>query len=121
LESLKGRDYSEYLHIDGRIILKWISRKRGGRLWSGFIRLRMGPVTDSCEHGDGPLGFIKGGKFLDWLSDYQLLKKDCSVELVVLYGHEAWSLTLGEEHRLMVFQNKVLTRIFVPRREEVTG
>jgi hypothetical protein len=40
---------------------------------------------------------------------------------VVLYGCEIWSLTLGEEHRLRVFENKVLRRIFGPKRDEVTG
>jgi hypothetical protein len=37
---------------------------------------------------------------------------------VVLYGCETWSLTLGEEHRLRVFENSVLRRIFGPKREE---
>jgi hypothetical protein len=41
--------------------------------------------------------------------------------LVVLYGCEIWSLTLREEHRLRVFENKVLRRIFGPKRDEVTG
>jgi hypothetical protein len=36
---------------------------------------------------------------------------------IVLYGYETWSLTLGEEHRLRVFENSVL-RIFGPKREE---
>jgi hypothetical protein len=40
---------------------------------------------------------------------------------VALYGCETWSLTLKEEHRLRVFENGVLRRIFGPRREEVTG
>ena len=40
---------------------------------------------------------------------------------VVLYGCETWSLTLREERRLRVFENKVLRRIFGPRRDEVTG
>ena len=40
---------------------------------------------------------------------------------LVLYGCETWSLTLREERRLMVFENKVLRRIFGPRRDEVTG
>ena len=40
---------------------------------------------------------------------------------VVLYGCETWSLTLREERRLRVFDNKVLRRIFGPRRDEVTG
>jgi hypothetical protein len=40
---------------------------------------------------------------------------------VVLYGCETWSLTLREEHRLRVFENRVLRRIFVPNRDEVMG
>jgi hypothetical protein len=40
---------------------------------------------------------------------------------VVLYGCEIWSLTLREEHRLRVFKNRVLRRIFGPKRDEVTG
>jgi len=40
---------------------------------------------------------------------------------VVLYGCETWSLTLREEHRLWVFENRVLRRIFGPKRDEVTG
>jgi len=39
---------------------------------------------------------------------------------VVLYGCETWSLTLKEEHRLRVFENRVLRRIFGPKRGEVT-
>jgi hypothetical protein len=35
---------------------------------------------------------------------------------LVLYGCETWSLTLGEEHRLRVFENRVLRRIFGPKR-----
>jgi hypothetical protein len=38
--------------------------------------------------------------------------------LLVLYGCETWSFTLREEHRLRVFQNRVLRRIFGPKREE---
>jgi hypothetical protein len=39
----------------------------------------------------------------------------------VLYGCETWSLTLREEHRLRVFKNRVLRRLFGPKRNEVTG
>jgi hypothetical protein len=39
---------------------------------------------------------------------------------VILYGCETWSLTLREEHRLRVFENKVLRR-FGRKRDEVTG
>jgi hypothetical protein len=40
---------------------------------------------------------------------------------VVLYGYETWSLTLREEHKLMVFENRVLRRIFGPKRDGVMG
>jgi hypothetical protein len=40
---------------------------------------------------------------------------------VVLYGCETWSITEREEHRLGVFENRVLRRIFGPKRDEVTG
>jgi hypothetical protein len=40
---------------------------------------------------------------------------------VVLYGCETWSLISREEHRLRVFENRVLRRIFGPTRDEVTG
>ena len=41
--------------------------------------------------------------------------------LVVLYGCETWSLTLREERRLRVFENRVLRRVFEPKMDEVTG
>jgi hypothetical protein len=40
---------------------------------------------------------------------------------VVLYGCETWSLTVKEEHKLRVFENRVLRRIFLPKRDGVTG
>jgi hypothetical protein len=40
---------------------------------------------------------------------------------MVLFGCETLSLTLREEHRLRVFENRVLRRIFGPEREELTG
>jgi hypothetical protein len=40
---------------------------------------------------------------------------------VILYGCETWALTLREEHRLRVSENRVLRRIFGPKRAEVTG
>jgi hypothetical protein len=38
-----------------------------------------------------------------------------------LYGSETWSLTLREEHRLRVFENRVLRGIFGVKKDEVTG
>ena len=40
---------------------------------------------------------------------------------VVLYGCETWSLTLREERRLRVFENRVLRKVFGPKRDEVAG
>jgi hypothetical protein len=40
---------------------------------------------------------------------------------VILYGCETWSLTLREEHRLRVFDNRVLRILFGRKRDEVTG
>jgi len=40
---------------------------------------------------------------------------------VILYGCETWSLTLREQHRLRVFENRVLRRIFGTKRDEVAG
>jgi hypothetical protein len=38
-----------------------------------------------------------------------------------LHGYETWSLRLREEHRFRVFENRVLRRMFGPKREEVAG
>ena len=53
-----------------------------------------------------------------------LLSKNLKIKIlrtvilpVVLYGCETWSLTLKEEHRLRVFENRVLRRIFGPKRD----
>jgi len=40
---------------------------------------------------------------------------------IILYGYETWSLTLREESRLRVFENRVLRKIFGPKRDEVKG
>jgi hypothetical protein len=57
-----------------------------------------------------------------------LLSRNVKIEIyktiilpMVLYGGETWSFTLREEHRLRVFENRVLRRIFGPKRDEVTG
>jgi hypothetical protein len=62
------------------------------------------------------------------LLSFHLLSKNLKIRIyktimlpVVQYGCETWSLTLREEHRLRVFENRVLRRIFEPKRGEVTG
>jgi hypothetical protein len=58
----------------------------------------------------------------------RLLSKNLKIRIykaiilpVLLYGCETWSLTIWEEHRLRVFENRVLRRIFGPKRDEGTG
>jgi hypothetical protein len=41
-------------------------------------------------------------------------------QVLPVYGCETWSLTLREERRLRVFENRVLRRIFGPKRDEIT-
>jgi hypothetical protein len=76
-------------------------------------RLKLG---NTCYH------FVQ-----DFLSS-SLLSKNTKIKIHrfiilpdVLYGCETWSLTLREEHRLTVFENRVLQRIFGPKRDGVTG
>jgi hypothetical protein len=66
--------------------------------------------------------------FVQNLLSSSLLFKNVKIKIyrtiilpVVLYGCESWSLTLREECRLRVFKNKVLRRIFGPKRDEITG
>ena len=58
----------------------------------------------------------------------RLLSKNLKIKIyrniilpVVLYGCETWSLTLREERRLRVFENRVLMRVSGSKRDEVTG
>jgi hypothetical protein len=58
----------------------------------------------------------------------RLLSRNVKVKLyntiilpVVFYGCETWPLTLREEHKLRVFENRVVRSISGPKRDEVTG
>jgi hypothetical protein len=58
----------------------------------------------------------------------RLLSKNTKIKIdrttilpVLLYGCETWSVTLREEHRLRVLENRVLRMIFGPKRDKVTG
>ena len=61
----RERDYFEDLGVDGRIILKWIVKKKDGEAKTGLLWLRTGTVTGTCKCGDELPDFIKGKKFLD--------------------------------------------------------
>jgi hypothetical protein len=60
-----------------------------------------------------------------WNASYHLVQnllvtyqKKKIIFLVVLYGCKTWSLNLKEEHRMRVFENSMLRKIFGPKREE---
>ena len=66
--------------------------------------------------------------FTGEILSFRLLSKKLKVRTyktiilpVVLYGCRTWSLTLREEHRLRVFENKVLRKIFGAKRDQITG
>jgi hypothetical protein len=59
---------------------------------------------------------------------HRLLSKNTNIKIyrsiilpVVLYGCETWSVTLREEHRLRVFESRVLRGVFGSKRDGVTG
>jgi hypothetical protein len=65
-------------------------------------------------------------QFRQNLLSSHLLSKNIKIRLYksiilpeLLYGCETWSLTLREEHRLKMFVNRVLRRLFGPKRNEV--
>jgi hypothetical protein len=65
---------------------------------------------------------------VQYLLTSSLLSKNSKIKIYrsiilpfVLHGCETWSVTLREEHRLRVFENRVLRRIFGPKRNEVRG
>jgi hypothetical protein len=51
----------------------------------------------------------------------RLLSKNTKIIIYKTIGCETWSLTLREEHRLRVFENRVLRRIFGSKKDKVTG
>jgi hypothetical protein len=76
----------------------------------------------------GGVLLINPGNAVEKLLFYHILSKNVKIRKyeiialsVVLYGCETWSLTLKEEHRLRVFQNRLPKRIFGPKENEVTG
>jgi hypothetical protein len=63
---------------------------------------------------------INTNTYLVVLGDLVVIVYKTIILPVVLYGYETWSLTLREEHRLRVFENRVIRRIFGRKRHEVT-
>jgi len=79
-------------------------------------------IKSRLKSGDGPYHSTQNLLSPSLLSKYIEIKMYRTIILpVVLYGCETWSLTFMEETRLRVFENRVLGRIFGPKRDEVTG
>jgi hypothetical protein len=93
-----------------------------------FRYLRTTVTDQNCTHEEIKSRLISGnGCYLSVqnLLSSHLLSRNLKVKIyktiilpVILYGCETWSLTLREEHRLRVFENRVLRRIFGPKRDE---
>jgi hypothetical protein len=73
-------------------------------------------------------GISRSASYRSVLSHFHFLSKHLKIRIyktinlsIVSYGHETYSLTLREEHRLRVFENRVLGRMFGPKRKEVAG
>jgi hypothetical protein len=82
-------------------------------------RRGLGIFLSWCRAGECLLLFVpKSFVFLTHIKNLKIKIYKTVILPVVLYGCEAWFLTLGEEHRLRVFKNRVLRKIFGPKREE---
>jgi len=93
-----------------------------------FLRRINVLVTKALRVDHSVLATNKTFVFLFILLSSRLLFKNLKIKIyrtiilpVVLYGCETWSLTLWEERKLRVFENRVLRRIFGPRRDVVMG
>jgi hypothetical protein len=77
----EGNKHFKDLGIGGRVILKGISEKLGGKAWTGFMWFRIGDSGREgfWKHSNEHSGSINGREFLDYLSDYKLLKKDSNL------------------------------------------
>jgi hypothetical protein len=71
-ENLKRRDHSEDLGVDGRVILERIFRETG---WEFVDRPLLAQDRNQCQALVNT-GSITGREFLDWMSDYYLVKND---------------------------------------------
>jgi len=85
------------------------------KIYSGRIKSRL-KSGNSCYH------LVQNLLFSNLLSKNLKIKIYTNINLrLVLYGCETLSLTLREERKLRVFEHRVLRRIFVPKRDELTG
>jgi hypothetical protein len=81
LENLEGRDFEDS-DVDVRIILKWVLKEWDAMCGLASTGSGEGLMMGSCEHINVPSDCIKGGDILDQVNGYQLLKEDCSMNLI---------------------------------------
>lgn len=82
LENVKR--HLEDIRIHGRTVLKWSLRLKGWSMGTELIWFKTGSIVYLCEYGSDSAGYLKGGEFVDWLSDYQLFKESHRVLSVIL-------------------------------------
>ncbi|KAJ4438846.1 hypothetical protein ANN_14799 [Periplaneta americana] len=121
-----------YIHISG-ICTKWKYKnwrfilRRGGKIqisWSNSNKYNDTQEEIKCRINMGNACYYSVEKLLS----SSLLSKNLKVRIyktvilpVLMYGCETWTLTLREEHRLRVFENKVFRKIFGAKQDEVIG
>jgi len=65
----EGKNHLGDPGVDGRIVLRWIFRKRNVGVWTGSSWLRIGQVAGTCKCNNELPGSIKCDEFLDWLKN----------------------------------------------------
>ncbi|KAJ4439415.1 hypothetical protein ANN_07539 [Periplaneta americana] len=122
--------YDKCLNVGGDYVEKEELARRSHRLSVITVMHVSSPpnlvseIHDPCGANLGGIALLlpRAGVPLILLSKTLKVRIHKTVILpVVLYGCETWTLTLREEHRLRVFENKVLRKIFGAKRDEVTG
>ncbi|PSN39682.1 hypothetical protein C0J52_14416 [Blattella germanica] len=117
---------SEEILKDNMHILRSNTRKLGLEVNVNKTKYMVTRRNASCN-ANGQL-MTNEGNFEERLVSSQLFSKNIKLKIyktvilpVILYGCETWTLTLRDEKRLRVFENKVLRKMYGPERDEATG
>jgi hypothetical protein len=126
-EKIKYMLMSHYQMVEQRHSIKIVNMS-----FEDVAKLKyLGALTDqNCMHKEIKSRLNSGNACyhaVQSLLSSRLLSRNIKVKIhktiilsVALYGCETWSLTLRDEHRLSVFENRVLRRVFGLKRDEVT-